>query len=250
MRIALATLTSVVLIAAAPAVASAQEPADASAPTAVEHTAASNGPTRAAAAPRHGPSFLHVLAYGTGGSLVGGWTGFMTSQVIWSDWLGARKPDLGKRRMQFTVSGAALGTLLGTFLGFHGESHSTVPARPGLFVRPTITADEIRASSARDAAEAVRLLRPTWLRARGNDVVTVDALSKDSTLAYKIPPFEPEGIHVYVDDVLLGGVGELSQFPIEQIARIEFWDARSATLRWGAGNAQGAIRIVTSPNES
>ncbi len=250
MRITLATLTSALVIAAAPASGFAQESADGSAPATVEHAPAGQS---SRAAPIHRPSFLHVLAYGAGGSLVGGWTGFMTSQVIWSDWLGKRKPDLGKRRVQFTVSGAAVGTLLGTFLGFRAvPPQSRVGTPPSLFVRPgSITADEIRSSSAHDAAEAVRLLRPAWLtRQRGNDVIRIDAASIDTTLQGKIPPFEPEGIRVYLDDSLLGGLAELSQFPVDQIARIEFWDARAATLRWGAGNGQGAIRIVTNPDET
>ena len=249
MRIVLATVTSLALVSALPADGAAQE-----ASAAVEPASAQTAPqtqTRARE-PRRGPSFLHVLAYGTGGSILGGWTGFMTSQVIWSDWLGQRKPDLGKRRMQLTVSGAALGSLLGTLVGFHGEPHSTVPAPPGLFVRPgSITAEEIRASAARDAEEAIRLLRPYWLtRQRGNDVVRIDAVSMDSTLAGRVPAFEPEGIRVYLDDAQLGGLDELSRFPIDQIARIEWWDARSATLRWGAGHSHGAIRIVSNASES
>ncbi len=248
MRIVLATVTSLALLSALPASGVAQEPVEAGT-AAVQRAADNQTPARE---PRRGPSFLHIVAYGVGGSILGGWTGFMTSQVIWSDWLGARKPDLGKRRMQFTVSGAAVGSLLGAFIGFHGEPQSTVPAPPGLFVRPgSITAEEIRASAARDAQEAVRLLRPYWLsRQRGNDVVRIDQASFDSTLVGKIPAFEPEGIRVYLDDALLGGLEELSRFPIDQIARIEWWDARSASLRWGAGHSLGAIRIVTNASES
>jgi hypothetical protein len=249
MRIVLATVTSLALVSALPASGAAQEPVEAGTTAGVQR--APDTQTRAHE-PRHGPSFLHVLAYGAGGSVLGGWTGFMTSQVIWSDWLGQRKPDLGKRRMQFTVSGAALGSLLGTLVGFHGELGSTVPAPPGLFVRPgSITAEEIRASAAHDAEEAIRLLRPYWLnRQRGNDLVRIDVVSMDSTLQGKVPPFEPEGIRVYLDDALLGGLQELNRFPLGQIARIEWWDARAATLRWGAGHSHGAIRIVTSASES
>ena len=247
MRIVLATVTSLALVSALPTRGVAQE---AAVTGATAGQAAPQAPARARV-PHHGPSFLHVFAYGAGGSLLGGWTGFMTSQVIWSDWLGSRKPDLGKRRMQFTVSGAALGTLLGAAVGFHGEPHSAFPAPPGLFVRPgSITAEEIRGSTARDAEEAVRLLRPYWLtRQRGNDLVRIDVVSMDSTLADKVPPYQEAGTRVYLDDALLGGVEELRRFPLDQIGRIEWWDQRAATLRWGAGHSHGAIRIVTNAYE-
>jgi hypothetical protein len=92
-----------------------------------------------------------------------------------------------------------------------------------------ITAEEIAASSARNAFDAVQLLRPNWLRMRG---------AAGSTLRGEtIAPV------VYSDNVRLGGMENLSGIAAADIATIEYLSARDATTRFGTGHAGGAILV-------
>jgi hypothetical protein len=78
--------------------------------------------------------------------------------------------------------------------------------------------------------EAIRRLKPTWLTGRGQ-----------STLA------EPgrEAIRVYLDGMPNGDVSTLARVPVRNVGRIQFLDARTATLRFGTGHADGAILVST-----
>lgn len=89
-----------------------------------------------------------------------------------------------------------------------------------------ITREEIGATSASDAYEIVRLLRPRWLIKRG-------ALSAT----------QQSDIVVYVDNVHIGGPGALRSIPTLSVMRMEFLNASSATQRWGTNHVHGAILV-------
>ncbi len=183
-------------------------------------------------------SLLHVAAYAVGGALVGGWTGYVAAQVTWSDWSdGAGR---GTQRIRFSVSGAALGLLAGALIGSHhtGAAAAAVEERelaPPITTRP-ITAEEIRASSARTVTELLRQLRPQWLRSRGRDVVYANE-----------DRLEAPGVRVYLNGGLLGGLDALDQVSVDAVTGVQFLAAAAAILRWGAGNEDGAILLTTSP---
>jgi len=98
-----------------------------------------------------------------------------------------------------------------------------------------IDAEEIRASSARSGIEVLRELRPQWLRARRTDLVH----QGDDKV-------EAHGERVYLNGSLLGGLEALDHVSIDVITGIRFFDAAAATLRWGAGHADGAILLTTA----
>ena len=92
-----------------------------------------------------------------------------------------------------------------------------------------LTLQELSASSAPNAYEIVRELRPYWLRPRG-----------------QVSPRNPTPeIPVYLDDIRVGTISELQRIPKTTIKEMRYYSASDATNRWGTGHARGAIAVVT-----
>ena len=79
-----------------------------------------------------------------------------------------------------------------------------------------------------NAYQAIEALHPTWLRPRGRNSIT-----------------NPSQVRVYRDGMSIGGVDVLRSMPTVDIGGIRFYDAASATQRWGTGHAAGVIAITT-----
>jgi len=181
-------------------------------------------------------SALRVALYTVGGAVVGGWTGYVGAQVVWSDW--RNEPGRSNQRLRFSVAGAAIGMVAGLLIGTRAPAAvAPVPAVP-VSAHQAITESVIRASAARSLTQLLREVRPQWLRARGVDVLTP---SHDRLQA--------AGVRVYLNGELLGGLDTLDEVSIDAVTRIEFYDAGAAVLRWGAGNEDGAILLTTQPEE-
>ncbi len=88
-----------------------------------------------------------------------------------------------------------------------------------------ITAEEIAQSSANNAYDAVRALRPSWFVARGA-----------SGRAAIIP---------YVDGIRLETLEDLRNIEADRIKECRFLDANDATTRYGTGHPAGAIEVTT-----
>lgn len=80
------------------------------------------------------------------------------------------------------------------------------------------------------AYQAIRRLKPTWLRYRGQSVLTGP---------------DRESFRIYVDNNLFGDADALSQLMIGNIEEIRFLNAREATLRFGTDHTVGAILITS-----
>jgi len=181
-------------------------------------------------------SVVHTSLYALGGAIVGGWAGYVCAQVAWSDW----RDDPGRRdqRVRFSVAGAAIGLVAGLLIGT--RTPAAVRPMPPVSTpgQGAISEEEIRASGARSLSQLLREKRPQWLRSRGVDV-----------LAPNLDPLEAQGVRVYLNGELLGGLGTLDEVSIDAVTRIEFLDATAAVLRWGAGNGDGAILLKTGASE-
>jgi hypothetical protein len=92
-----------------------------------------------------------------------------------------------------------------------------------------ITHDQIVRSHFQTAYDAVEALHSNWLQQRGTDSF-----------------IQPGIVHVYMDDVNLGGVDELQAITPASVAYIQFYDAIHATQRWGLGHTQGVIYVSSS----
>jgi len=179
-------------------------------------------------------SAVHVALWAVGGVVVGAWTGYVASQVARSDWSDAG--GRGALRFGFSITGAGLGLIGGFLAGHQSPAQSPIPVkpRPGIGRGP-ITEADIRASAARSVTELLREKRPQWLRERGVDVLQPRGDS----------PLNPRGRRVYLNGQLLGGLEALDDVSIDAVTRMEFFDAGSAVVRWGAGNEDGAILLTT-----
>lgn len=97
--------------------------------------------------------------------------------------------------------------------------------------RHLITRAEIEESGARTAFELVESLRPQWLWKRG--LQNLNEAAGNETLV------------VYMDNARLGPPETLRRVTLGSVRYLQYFDARRATQRWGAGHLQGAILVST-----
>ena len=93
-----------------------------------------------------------------------------------------------------------------------------------------ITQDEIERVTAANAYDAVQMLRPSFLRARG----VPSSVSGMPDLAI-----------VYLDGMKMGDVGQLQRIPTVGIVSIRYINAIDANQRYGRGHEGGAILVDT-----
>lgn len=94
-----------------------------------------------------------------------------------------------------------------------------------------ITQEEIDASRAANAFEAIQKLRANFLSYRGET-----SLSKSRSTPYPT---------VYLDDQEYGPISTLRNIPASQISSIRLLRAWEATTKYGTGNMGGVIAITT-----
>jgi hypothetical protein len=97
-----------------------------------------------------------------------------------------------------------------------------------------ITQAEIEFANVSNAYEAIQRLRPQMLRKRAGSGT---GSAGDAN--------EGGYIKVYVDNAPLGGIDLLTTVDAAKIKEVRFLNAIDATQRWGTGNPEGAILIIT-----
>lgn len=93
-----------------------------------------------------------------------------------------------------------------------------------------ITAEEIAASTARDAFEVVQLLRPAWLVTRG--------IASPNNPRSNVPA-------AYINNSRLGDIENLRNVSALSIAEIRLLSPNDATTLYGTGHVGGAIMVKT-----
>lgn len=93
-----------------------------------------------------------------------------------------------------------------------------------------ITEQEIVASGAQTAYDAIKKLRSNFLASRGR--TTLNNTSSDDPT-------------VYVDDQIFGPLNTLQQIPANQVFEIRLYRAWEATTKYGTGNMGGVIAVFT-----
>ena len=91
-----------------------------------------------------------------------------------------------------------------------------------------LTGDQIRETNVGNVYDALRRLRPQWLRARGSASI----VSPESTAPV-----------VYVSGIRRGELRTLQNVNVDQVRRVEFIDGRDATTRFGTGHGGGVIMV-------
>ncbi len=104
------------------------------------------------------------------------------------------------------------------------------PAPAQRYNANVITAAELSRISATSLEEAVRALRPTWLR------------NAPST----IRPGAEGTVVIYLDRVRLGGPENLRQINPMQVSEVRYYSPSEAELRFGPGHLHGAIEVTTA----
>lgn len=134
-------------------------------------------------------------------------------------------------RSALTLAFAIGSTLVGLSCASSRPEDSSVEraTRPPRRSNTLITREELAATNAPDAYQAVERLHPDWLRGRGLTSLTGTA---------------PKVV-VYLDGQHLGELSMLARFTVNSIKEIRFYNASDATQRWGTGHSAGVIEIVT-----
>jgi GDP-D-mannose dehydratase len=96
--------------------------------------------------------------------------------------------------------------------------------------RNVLTYEEISRSNASTAFEAIRQLRPEYLRTRGAQSV------QNPSAEYAV---------VYVNGVRAGDLGMLHSIRATDIQEVRYMNASEATTRYGTGHAGGVIEVRT-----
>jgi hypothetical protein len=96
--------------------------------------------------------------------------------------------------------------------------------------RNLLTEEDLAGMEDLNAYQAIRRLKPLWLRYRGQSVLEGP---------------EREGLRIYTDGTFFGDAETLSQIPVRNVMEIRYLDARQATLRFGTDHSVGALLIKT-----
>jgi hypothetical protein len=92
----------------------------------------------------------------------------------------------------------------------------------------SLSAEEIRTSSASNLYDVIRSHRPEWLIKRGQTSINLEG-----------------DIVVYVDNVALGGPESLKSIDVQSVQFVRFLNASEAQMRFGVGHMHGAIVVTT-----
>ncbi len=92
-----------------------------------------------------------------------------------------------------------------------------------------ITAADLARVTQPNVFDAIRRLRPAWLRVRGRGMVSIDRESS---------------IPVYIDGVLRGSTRLLGRIRPSLVEEIRHLEPNDAALRYGSTHKDGAIRVT------
>ena len=96
--------------------------------------------------------------------------------------------------------------------------------------RNQLSSVQLAAANATNLYEAIVKLRPEWLSSRGPTSVT------DAT---------PTSADVFMNGSMLGKADYLKQLNAVDVAVVRYYDAASASARFGMGHPRGVIEIST-----
>jgi len=95
--------------------------------------------------------------------------------------------------------------------------------------RNQLTRAQLGATNSNNLYEAISKLRPEWLTSRGPTSVT------NST---------PTAVDVFMNGSMLGNADYLKELGILDVSEVRYWDAASASARFGMGHPRGVIEIT------
>lgn len=118
-----------------------------------------------------------------------------------------------------------------------GVVPSGTAAAPGNSNRAVITGEELSGTHETSLYDAVQRLRPDWLRTRGPSSLAAGMAGNPG----------PDAVNVYQDAQKLGSVEVLRSMSLVRATSLRYYTAAEAQLRFGTGNPNGVIQIVSTP---
>jgi hypothetical protein len=103
--------------------------------------------------------------------------------------------------------------------------------------RSVILQEELQNTRETSLYNAIQRIRPDWLRSRGSTSISQGMAGNSG----------PDAINVYQDLQRLGSIDVLKSMAITQATSLRFYTASEAQMRFGTGNPNGAIQILTAP---
>lgn len=110
-----------------------------------------------------------------------------------------------------------------------GCANAATQGRSGQAASNTLTYEQLARTNSENLYEAITRLRPSWFTTRGPTSVT------NST---------PSAVSVFANGTLLGNADYLQQVRIVDVTEVKYWDAASASARFGMGHPRGVIEII------
>ena len=92
-----------------------------------------------------------------------------------------------------------------------------------------LSQEQLERANSDNLYDAIMKLRPEWLTSRGPTSVT------DAT---------PTAVDIYMNGSMLGKADYLRQVRLLDVTEVKYWDAGSASARFGMGHPRGVIEIT------
>jgi hypothetical protein len=135
------------------------------------------------------------------------------------------------------ITAALAGLACASATAGSGVVPSGSAAAPTNSNRSVINGEELSNTHETNLYTAIQRLRPDWLRTRGPSSISAGRSGNQ----------DPDGVNVYQDLQKLGSIEVLRSMSLAQATSLRFYTASEAQLRFGTGNPNGVIQIVTAP---
>ncbi len=99
-----------------------------------------------------------------------------------------------------------------------------------------LVAEDLRKTDALNLGDAIKRLRPQWIRRSSANQANTTGLSTS--------PAEP--VAVWINNNRAGGLEVLDQFPITSVRSVQYFSPSEAQARFGTSYSSGAIQIITT----
>ena len=116
-----------------------------------------------------------------------------------------------------------------TTTGAAACASATQQAQSDRTSRNQLTREQLAAANSNNLYDAIAKIRPEWLSSRGPTSVT------NST---------PTSVDIFMNGSMLGNADFLKQLGILDVSEVRYWDAASASARFGMGHPRGVIELT------
>ena len=117
-------------------------------------------------------------------------------------------------------------TLTSTAVSACASANKQTTSQPSS--RNRLTREQLASANTANLYDAISKVRPEWLSSRGPTSVT------NST---------PTSVDVFMSGSMLGKAESLKEIGVIDVTEVRYWDAASASARFGMGHPRGVIEV-------